>query len=262
MILDEIVRNKRLEVYEDKKSISMDKICEMVMEKKSREIYGSRGNLKFRQAISSKGFNIIGEVKKTSPSKGLIVEDFDVIKIAKKYNEMPVKAISVLTEKKFFMGSPEYIKQVKSVTAKAILRKDFIVDKYQIYETALLGCQGILLIAAVLGDDLGEFYNLALELNIEPLVEVHNKEEIISAMALNPHIIGINNRNLNTFNVNLETTAELIKYVNEDTIVISESGIKNESDIAYLKSLNANGALIGEAFMIAMEDKNKLQEFF
>ena len=264
MILDYIVENKKRTVELAKKDISEKEIIKIVNERMESNNEGAfcAGNSKFRQALGCAGFNIIGEIKKASPSKGIIVENFNIMGIAKVYDEMPIKAISVLTEEKYFFGSPMYIEQVKSVTSKPILRKDFIIDKYQIYETKLLQCEGMLLIAAVLGNRLHEFYELVLELGIEPLVEVHNEDELFKVMEFKPSIIGINNRDLNTFNVDLHTTERLMKYINKDTIVISESGVRDKADIDYLKSLSVNGALIGESFMRSIDKDSEIKEFF
>ncbi|SHJ54626.1 indole-3-glycerol phosphate synthase [Hathewaya proteolytica DSM 3090] len=262
MILDNIIAHRKKDVEERKKIISEEGLYKKVEEKSVYKLKDMKGNTGFREALGEKGFNIIGEVKKASPSKGIIVEDFNVGEIARFYDKLPVKAISVLTEEKYFQGHPDYVACVRSMTSKPILRKDFIVDRYQIYETFLMGCQGILLIAAVLGDKLGEYYKTSLELGIEPLVEVHDEKEMYNALKCGSRIIGINNRNLQTFEVDLGTTERLVKLVQGETIIISESGIRNEQDISYLKSLNVNGALIGETFMLAMKEGKKLEGFF
>lgn len=262
MILDYIVEDKRKAIEIAKQNLSEDELVRIITNKRKSQKQCERGNSKFRDALGAEGFNIIGEVKKASPSKGVIVENFEPDEIAKVYEGMPVKAISVLTEEKYFMGSPLFIEEVKKNTSKPILRKDFIVDKYQVYETSLLQCEGMLLIAAILGDELEEFYNLALDLGIEPLVEVHNEEELFNVMKFKPHIIGINNRDLYTFDVTLSTTEKLMKHIDKGTIVISESGIKTKDDIEYLQSLSVNGALIGESFMRLIHDDSKMGEFF
>lgn len=203
----------------------------------------------FKKALLKEDLTIIGEFKKASPSKGEIVKDFNLEKINEFYKRENIDAYSILTEEEFFKGKDEYISLIKGISDKPILRKDFIVDKYQIYESKFLGADCILLIVALLKDKLKEFYELGKELGLDILVEVHSKEELDLALKINPEIIGINNRNLKNFKVDLENTKELIKYIPKGILTISESGINSFEDIEYIKSLGVDGVLVGEFFM-------------
>lgn len=233
MILDKIVYNKRLKLYERKKIISLSDI-----KSKANKIVSNEGeNLNiFKDILSKDKLLVIGEFKKASPSKGIICENFDIIKILSYYNSMKVDAFSILTEEDFFKGNDLYLKCVRKNSSKPILRKDFIIDIYQIYEAKIIGANGVLLIASILKDNLLEFYNVSKSLNLQPLVEVHNKEELDLALKCNCDVIGINNRNLKDFSISLNTTKELIKYIPKDKIVISESGIKSLEDLKAIKS--------------------------
>ncbi|HIW56833.1 MAG TPA: indole-3-glycerol phosphate synthase TrpC [Firmicutes bacterium] len=193
--------------------------------------------------------SIIAEIKKASPSKGIIREDFDHMEIAKAYLESDVQAMSILTERDFFMGREEYLTDVSRISDIPILRKDFIVDEFQIYEAYALGADAVLLIMAELDDkDAKRFKTAADKLSLECLVETHSKEEIERALNIGADIIGINNRDLKTFVTDIKNTEKLIGYIPNDKAIVSESGIKNAADLEYLKSIGADGALIGEAF--------------
>lgn len=212
----------------------------------------------FKNALSGDKIKIISEIKKASPSKGLICQDFDPIKIAKEYNEAKTDCISILTEPYFFLGNNAYIKDVKKVTDIPILRKDFIIDEKQIYESKIIGADCILLICAILDEKkLKEFLNLAHKLCLSALVEAHNEDEIKTALNCNAEIIGVNNRNLKTFEVDFNNTFKLRKLVPDDIIFVSESGIKTREDIIKLEENNVNAVLIGETFM---KSKNKIEE--
>ena len=212
----------------------------------------------FKNALSGDKIKIISEIKKASPSKGLICPDFDPIKIAKEYNEAKTDCISILTEPYFFLGNNAYIKDVKKVTDIPILRKDFIIDEKQIYESKIIGADCILLICAILDEKkLKEFLNLAHKLCLSALVEAHNEDEIKTALNCNAEIIGVNNRNLKTFEVDFNNTFKLRKLVPDDIVFVSESGIKTREDIIKLEENNVNAVLIGETFM---KSKNKIEE--
>ena len=238
-ILDKIVKNKILQIEKEK----IEKPLQTLINPKYRVIRD------FEEALKGEGLSIIAEVKKASPSKGIIEPDFDPIKIALSYEKYGVDAISVLTEKKFFLGDDENIQLVKEKASVPILRKDFIIDKYQIYQSISLGADAILLITSVLKDKLKSYYELATGLGLHCLVEVHNRAEIELSLESGCKIIGINNRNLNDFHVDIHTTEKLMKYIPKDKIVVSESGISSINDISYLKSIGANAVLIGESFM-------------
>lgn len=238
-ILDEIVENKILQIENEKIQIPLQSLINV----------NTRLIRDFGVALNKNGLSIIAEVKKASPSKGLIDPNFDPEKTALNYEKYGVDAISVLTEKKYFLGDDKNIELVKEKTSIPILRKDFIIDKYQIYQSVALGADAILLIAAVLKDKLKSYYQLATSLGLHCLVEVHNKAEIELSLECNCKIIGINNRDLNDFTVDIHTTEKLMKYIPKDKIVVSESGISSISDVKYLKSIGASAVLIGESFM-------------
>jgi indole-3-glycerol phosphate synthase len=255
MILDDIVAFKEKQLKEIKQKVTMEQIIELSLK---RDINTIRD---FKGALNKEKISIISEIKKASPSRGIIKEDFDVEKIAKVYEEIDIDAVSVLTETEFFKGSPENINIAKKVCSKPMLRKDFVIDEYQVYEAKAIGGDGILLIAAILKNDLKRFYDLAKSIGLHPLVEVHNKEELGLALDADCDIIGINNRDLKTFKENLKTTESLIKYIPKDKIVVSESSIKTPEDIVYLKGLGVKAVLIGETFMRKIEDRNSLDLF-
>ena len=193
---------------------------------------------------------IIAEIKRASPSKGMIKENFDPQAIAKSYEEGGATCISVLTETEFFLGSPNYIKSVKAACSLPVLRKDFILDDYQIFESKLIGSDCILLIAAILDiSDLHRLYKLAISLDLDVLVEVHNSEELDKVLTLAPSMIGINNRNLNSFEVNLDVTIDLVEKIPSDVLLVTESGIKTRVHIEKMLSHGIYGFLIGEALM-------------
>lgn len=248
MILDEIVEKKKLRISKRKQEIPID----IVKTKAKKIVYEENENgyiNTFKNALSKKGLSIIGEYKKASPSKGVIQKDFNIKEIYDFYKYMSVDAFSVLTEEDYFFGCDENIIKLKELSTTPILRKDFIIDYYQIYESKVLGADGILLIAAVLKDSLGDFYKEAKAMNLQPLVEVHNKEELDLALKFNCDVIGINNRDLKTFNVTLNTFKNLKQYVPKDKILISESGIMSNEDLKTIYSYGADGVLIGEFFM-------------
>ena len=251
MILDEIVAKKKLRVMKRKNEIPIEEIKKQALDIVNSENEKCNGNYKnaFKEALLKDGLSVIGEFKKASPSKGVISEDFKIMDILSYYTCIGIRAFSILTEEDYFKGSDEYLKKIKKSSITPILRKDFIIDLYQIYEAKVLGADGILLIAAVLGESLGEFYDEAKRLNLQPLVEVHNKEELDLALKYDCDVIGINNRDLKTFNVSLDTTRELKSYVPEEKILVSESGIMSIDDLKLIKSYGVNGVLIGEIFM-------------
>lgn len=238
-ILDKIVKNKILQIESEK----IQKPLQSINNIESIVIRDFEG------ALKGKGISIIAEVKKASPSKGVIDSDFDPIRTALNYEKYGVDAISVITEKKYFLGNDENIRLVKEKASMPILRKDFIIDKYQIYQSITLGADAILLIAAVLKDKLKSYYELATSLGLHCLVEVRDRAEIELSLECNSKIIGINNRNLNDFHVDIHTTEKLMKYIPSDKIVVSESGISSIEDIIYLRSIGASAVLIGESFM-------------
>lgn len=223
-----------------------------IIEYKKLEIQKQKENTRsFYNFLKAGNFALIAEVKKASPSKGIIKPDFNHIEAAKAYINAGASAISVLTEDKYFQGNINYLKDIRKITETPILRKDFIIDELQIYETKLIGADIILLIASALDKkQLTDFYTLSKEIGLDVLLEVHDRQEYATAVDVGAKIIGVNNRNLNTFEVKLENTLDIIKCgIPKDTFIISESGIQTKEDVALLKNGGVSGILVGEALM-------------
>lgn len=246
MILDQIVEKKQISLARKKQNISLDEIEQMAKQLK-------RTPLNFSAALTKEPtVAVIAEVKKASPSKGLIRPDFNPLFIAQQYEQAGVEAISVLTEEDFFQGNPAFLRQIRQQQSLPLLRKDFIIDPYQIYEAYVLGADAILLIAAILEDQhLSSYLTLAEQLGMQCLVETHNESELRRVLTSGAKIIGINNRNLYTFEENLKTTQQLRALIPADKTVVSESGIRTPEDLRYLESFGIDAVLIGEAFMRA-----------
>ncbi len=215
----------------------------------------------FKKSIAVPGkLQLIAEIKKASPSKGLIREDFDIINIAGIYARHDVAAISVLTEDKYFLGQPAYVKKVADHFHVPVLAKDFFLHEGQIYEARLNGASAVLLIAAILDiATLKKFISLGKRLDVDCLVEVHSEEELKTALDCGAEIIGINNRNLNTFEVDIGLTDKLLPLIPAKNVIVSESGINTNSQIKHLKALGVNAVLIGEAFMREEDISKKIQ---
>ncbi len=252
MILDEIVTRRKEQLEREKEKVSFEAI-------KEKANHVTRSTLDFYKALKKKPISIIAEVKKASPSKGIINFDFDYKTIAKSYEKAGAAAISVLTEEYYFKGSTEYLKEIREIVDIPILRKDFIIDAYQIYEARAIGADAILLIAALLDKkELECFLTLAKSIGLAALVEVHNQEELDKALACKASIIGINNRNLKTFEVSLRTTKALAHEIPKDCIIVSESGIMSVQDALFLKDCNVDALLIGEMLMKSPDIKEAL----
>lgn len=242
-ILREIVINTKTKLEEKKKLVSLDDLKKEINELNLE-------NPRFKQSLAEKDEAIIAEIKKASPSAGIIAEDFDPIKKAKEYEELGAVALSILTEEDYFLGSPKYLKEVRKITQLPILRKDFMIDEYQIYEAKLMGADCILLIASILNDEeISHFIDLAENLKLDYLIEVHDKIELDRVKIFENAIIGVNNRNLKTFEVDIQNSINLKQEFDGKNIFVSESGIKNISDIEMLKSNGINVYLIGESLM-------------
>ncbi|WP_319380290.1 indole-3-glycerol phosphate synthase TrpC [Thiomicrorhabdus sp.] len=206
---------------------------------------------------------VIAEIKKASPSKGILRDPFDPEAIAKSYEANGAACLSVLTDRDFFQGSNEYLQQVRAAVDLPIIRKDFIIDDYQVYEARVIGADCILLIAAAIGDaQMFELTETALQLGLDVLIEVHNEEELDRALRLPLPMIGINNRDLHTFEVTLGTTLKMLDKIPDDRIVITESGILGPEDVARMREHHVNSFLVGEAFMRADNPGEKLAELF
>lgn len=249
MILDNIVQ-KRLEQLDREKSLINLAELKKRLAERTEESVGPGRDFLFERVLKSRELTLIAEVKKASPSKGLISHDFNPVEIAVSYRDGGAGAISVLTEEAFFLGKNSYLVDIAKTVNIPILRKDFIVDPYQIYHSKYLGASVVLLIVAILDRNrLVEYLDLAKSLGLDVIVEVHTEEELKVALETGAKIIGINNRNLKTFEVDLNTTKRLMEMVPADRLVISESGIRNAEDIKFLKELGVKGVLIGETLM-------------
>jgi indole-3-glycerol phosphate synthase len=253
MILEEIVEAKKGEVADLKRIRPLVELKEAL-----RDTPRPRN---FREAISSSDCSIIAEVKRRSPSKGILREDFDPVKIAAIYEESGAAAVSVLTEREFFGGDSSYLLGIKKIVGLPLLRKDFIIDPYQIYETRVIGGDALLLIAGILKEEqLRDFIHLAESLGLSPLTEVHTREELDKALSAGAGIIGINNRDLKNFSTDLKTSVELALFIPGDKIVVSESGIHTRGDIEILMKAGIHCFLVGETLMRAHDMGAKLGE--
>lgn len=253
--LDEIISHKKKELIEAKKKYSAGEL--------RKRINNSPPLRDIESALTSPStpIRIIAEVKKASPSKGIIREDFDPVEIAKTYEANGAAAISVLTEENFFHGSLDYLKKIREVTAIPLLCKDFIFEEYQVYQSRVFGADAFLLIAAILDDSkLKELLKTGRGLGMQAVVEVHNLEELKRVLQTDAEIIGINNRDLKTFKTDISTTERLIKEVPQDKIVVSESGINTAEDISRLRGWGAHAFLIGESLMRERDIAKKLAE--
>lgn len=246
MILDEIVADKKKRLLEHKARISEE-------EMKTLAASCERESISFYKALAKEGLSIIGEFKKASPSHGKMDNKIELTDRIGQYNAS-VDAISCLTEEDHFLGSVEYFKQIRQISPLPMIRKDFIIDPYQIFEAKVIGADCILLIAAILTDrELKLFYELAYALGMDVLVEVHDEVEMMRAVGLDAKIIGVNNRNLKDFTIDLETTSKLAQMVPEETLLVSESGVTKDEDVAFLKKVGVDALLIGTVFMEATD---------
>ncbi len=258
-ILKKILARKAEEVAERKKKLS-----EADLKAKARDCPPVRGfELAIQKTISRGRPAVIAEIKKASPSKGVIRNDFHPAEIAKSYEQAGATCMSVLTDVEFFQGTDDHLREARAACKLPVLRKDFMIDSYQIYESRVIGADCILLIVAALPDDrLRELAALATELHMDVLVEVHDREELERGMMLRLPLIGINNRNLHTFATDINTTIGLLPDVFPDRTVITESGILSNKDVRLMRKHNVNCFLVGEALMGAPDPGNKLKILF
>ncbi|WKY48890.1 indole-3-glycerol phosphate synthase TrpC [Eubacteriaceae bacterium ES3] len=253
MILDKIVEStkRRLEKLKSEKTLNELK----------NEILINKEPFAFEKALRNSELSFICEIKKASPSKGIIDPDFDYLSIAQEYERAGADAISVLTEPEYFKGSDEILKDVKALVSIPVIRKDFTIDAYQIYEAALIGADAILLICSILTEDqLRDFIDIADNLGLSALVEAHNEKEIEMALHSGARIIGVNNRDLKTFDVNINNSIELRKFVPRSILFVSESGIRNAEDIKRLRENQTDAVLIGETLMKSENKKDMLDQ--
>ena len=251
-MLDEIVEKTKQRVEDAKNIIPLEDL------KNEVSLMDIDDDFPFKRALSGEDISIIAEVKKASPSKGLIAEEFDYLSIAKEYEQAGASAISVLTEPYFFMGSDDYLSEIAKQVNIPVLRKDFVVDEYMIWEAKALGASAILLIVSILDIvQLKKYLDLAHDLGLSAIVEAHDGDEIMRALTVGAEIIGVNNRNLNDFTVDIENSINLRRCVNGDVIFISESGIKTKEDVSRLKENDVDAVLIGETLMKS-DDKSAM----
>jgi indole-3-glycerol phosphate synthase len=254
MILDEIIAYKKLELVDTKRAVPLSEL-------KAR-VSGAEPTRGFEKALSAEGgIRLIAEVKKASPSKGVIREDFDPLEIAKTYARSGADCLSVLTEKKYFQGKLEYLAGIRSAVNLPLLRKDFIVDEYQILEARAAGADAVLLIAACLERrQLEDLINIAREHGLDVLVESHTYKELDRTLLAGATLVGINNRDLRSFSVSLQTTLDLMKDIPDDRTVVSESGIKTRDDVVTLEKAGVDAVLVGESLMREKNVGNKVKE--
>jgi len=253
MILDKIIETKKTEVEQLKRQTTIS-----ILEKTIAQLEPCRN---FRQAISGDTCAIIAEVKCASPSRGRFIADFDPVRIAGVYEENGAAAISVLTDEKYFAGRKNYLTQIRQHVGLPILQKDFIIDPLQIYEARAIGADAVLLIVRVLMEKLAQFIAAAENVGLSALVEVHTKAELDLALAADAEIIGINNRNLDTFVTDIDTSRKFRAQIPEGKIVVAESGIMARADIECLMQANIHVFLIGEALITAPDIGKKLRAF-
>ncbi len=261
-ILEEIAEKRKADIELRKQKASFENVKAKALEMAEQEAKANGNFLfPFKESISKEGINFICEVKKASPSKGIIAGDFPYVEIAKDYENAGAAAVSVLTEPEYFLGRDEYLKEIAENISIPILRKDFTVDAYQIYEAKFIGASAILLIVALLDDDkLRSFLEIAHSIGLSALVEAHDEAEIKRAMAAGAGIIGVNNRDLKTFIVDINNSVRLRKLVPKEIVFVSESGITTADDIEVLRKNGTNAVLIGECLMRSEDKKQMLKE--
>jgi len=260
MILETLAEAARIRVESAKRKVPFDNLKSWVICEGGAKRFHKREDFAFEKALKKdEGISFICEVKRASPSKGIIVQVFPYKKIAEQYEEAGAHAISVLTEPEYFKGNDIYLKEISKLVSIPVLRKDFIIDEYQIYESKIIGADAVLLICALLDTDtLGRYIKICDELGLSALVEAHTKEEVFSAIEAGARIIGVNNRNLKTFEVDIRNCIVLRELVPKDIIYVAESGIQTRDDISMLEKAGVDAVLIGEALMKSADKKAML----
>ena len=258
-ILKKIISRKKEEIQESMNRVPIERMIEL-----SANGNNPRG---FYNALNIKVLNhqsaIIAEIKKASPSKGVLRENFEPVEIAKSYEVGGACCLSILTDRDFFQGDPQYLIKARAAVSIPVIRKDFIINSYQVYESRAIGADCILLIASCLDDgELKNLSDLATSLGMDSLIEVHDHEELSRALKLDLPLLGINNRNLRNFEVTLQTTIDLLSQISDDKLIITESGIKTKKDVELMHQNNVFGFLIGEAFMREVNPGQKIKELF
>lgn len=258
-ILKKILDTKAIEVQQRNAAMPLAEMIARAFDQPE-----ARGFYNAMQAKVNAGLPaVIAEIKKASPSKGVFRDDFDPARIAESYEKAGAACLSILTDKDYFQGSEAFLQQGRNACSIPVIRKDFLVDPYQVYEAKVINADCILLIASSLSDmQLQDFSGIATELGMDVLVEVHNDEELTSALKLDTPLVGINNRDLHTFEVSLENTYNLLERIPENRMVVTESGILSRDDVAAMRAKQVNAFLVGEAFMRAEFPGDKLAELF
>jgi indole-3-glycerol phosphate synthase len=258
-ILVKILNRKREEIAERSAVMSLEEL-----QLQSSKAKPPRGFIKaIENKIANNQSAVIAEIKKASPSKGVLRENFNPAEIAKSYADHGAACLSVLTDKDYFQGHEDYLKQARAVCDLPVIRKDFIIDPYQVYEARVIEADCILLIVAALDDDaLHGLYGLAKKLDMDVLIEVHDEQEMERALETNARLIGVNNRNLRTFETDLDTTIRMLSMVNDSHILVTESGIHTSDDVQLMRDNKVHSFLVGETFMRAENPGKKLAELF
>ena len=251
-ILDEIAAYTKTRIEEAKKAVSTDALKE--------QAYAlPKGDFAFEKALKKADLSFICECKKASPSKGIIAEEFPYLQIAQEYEAAGADCISVLTEPKWFLGKNEYVKEITDTVKIPVIRKDFTVDEYMIYEAKMLGASAVLLIVAILSkEQLLKYHKICDELGLSALVETHDEKEVETAVSIGARIIGVNNRNLKDFSVDTSLALRLREQIPKDAVYVSESGVKTPEDIRRIREAGADAVLIGETLMRAADKKQML----
>lgn len=258
-ILNKIIERKFAEISAQWPSVSLDQMQDL-----AEKADAPRGFVKAMQAkLAASQPAVIAEIKKASPSKGVLRDPFDPVAIAKSYEQHGAACLSILTDVDFFQGSREYLEQARAAVSLPVIRKDFMVEPYQVYEARAMGADCILLIVAALDNEkMAELAELAQNLGMDVLIEVHDAQELERALAIDLPMIGINNRNLHNFEVSLQTTLDLLGAIPEGRIVVTESGIVTPQDVQLMRDHKVNSFLIGEAFMRAHDPGEALSQLF
>lgn len=258
MILDDLAAAARMRAAQKKKEIPFEEIKEKALKLASRE---GRFMFPFEQAIAKEGISFICEVKKASPSRGIIDSDFPYLEIARDYENAGADCISVLTETEYFKGDDRFLREISDEVSIPVIRKDFIIDPYMIYEAKLLGASCVLLIAALLDTDaIREYKKICDTLGLSALVEAHDENELHSSIDAGARLIGVNNRDLKTFTVDIGNSIRLRNIVPKEILFVAESGIKNADDIQALRDAGVNGVLIGETLMRSRDKAGTLKQ--
>lgn len=258
MILDDLAAATRARIERKKAQIPLETVKEQALNLAAKE---GTFTFPFEQAIAKEGISFICEVKKASPSKGIIAEDFPYLEIAREYEKAGADCLSVLTETDYFKGEDRFLREINDTVQIPTIRKDFIIDEYMIYEAKLLGASCVLLIAALLDTEtIRQYKAICDQLGLSALVEAHDEAEVASALAAGARMVGVNNRNLKDFTVDIHNSTRLRELVPRNVLFVAESGIKTAEDIAELVSAGVNGVLIGETLMRSPDKARMLDE--